>query len=86
MLHKFLGLNTTVKTLTNLRLDWSWSVSKGVAKLKISINVFLSSQVKQKKLQDFYWNNSIGYLQVNWLNFPRRDACCMSWALRSLLL
>ena len=34
MLHKFLRMHSPVKTLTNLRVDWSWSVTKSMTKLK----------------------------------------------------
>ena len=49
MLHQFLPawylhLNSPVKTLTNLRLDWSWSVTKSTIKLK----------AKLKKLYTFF--------------------------------
>ena len=33
-LHKFLRMHSPVKTLTNLRVDWSGSVTKSVTKLK----------------------------------------------------
>ena len=34
MLHKFLRMHSPVKTLTNLRVDWSGRVTKSVTKLK----------------------------------------------------
>ena len=43
MLHAFLRMNLPVKTLTNLRLYWSWSVTKSVTKLKgTSFKLYLS--------------------------------------------
>ena len=41
MLGKFLHLNSPVKTLTNLKLDWFSSVNNGVTKLKAHLSNFI---------------------------------------------
>ena len=69
MLHQFLPawylhLNSPVKTLTNLRLDWSWSVTKSTIKLKAKLKnipfskfVFVSQTKETSRflLQQFHW-------------------------------
>ena len=60
----YLHLNSPVKTLTNLRLDWSWSVTKSTIKLKAKLKnipfskfVFVSQTKETSRflLQQFHW-------------------------------
>ena len=79
-LHKFLRMNSPVKTLTDLRLerDQKREQAKSTSRY-IFQSFFVVSQTNA--IQDLYWKNSIGWLYVNFHHlanvFPRQtqDAC-----------
>ena len=41
-------MNTPVKTLTNLRLDWFWSVTKRVTKLNAHLSNFIGRNLNKR--------------------------------------